>query len=327
MEPAQYGFKLGTAEAFCSAVAVNSAFIQLSAVMLQGVAILGSGAASGSTAAALYLNVVKSLAAEVVRLQPSVSSTRRRLAATSGLLALTDATTIASILSAASASAVAVGTIPAASAPSAASISAVASAVASVNTALAGLTAGDSAAFQSAINSLNSVSYVSSTTLLASVNSLASGQTTLAAFSAATSATAIATLISNTDIKTINSALYCSYLISAGSTDSTLCASSSTSSSSEPVSLTWIYPLVICTVVGLILLVLAAVYLIRYRLAELRRDTPRDTPPVLMVFQNGLSTAPAVSLPAAQPAPSKYVPAPAANSLRQKHVASRFIYV
>ena len=320
MEPAQYGFKLGTAEAFRSAVAVNAAFIQLSAVMLQGVAILGSGAASGSTAAALYLNVVNSLAAEVVRLQPSVNSTRRRLAATSGLLALTDATTVASILTAASASAVAAGTISAASAPSAASISAVASAVASVNTALAGLTAGDSAAFQSAINSLNGVSYVSSTSLLASVNSLASGQTTLAAFSAATSATALATLISNTDIKTINSALYCSYLISAGSTDGTLCSSTSSSGTSD---LTWIYPLVICTVVGLILLVLATVYLIRYRLAELNRDAP----PELTVFENGPPAALAVSLTAAQPAPSKDVPAQAANSLRQKHVASRFIFI
>ena len=312
MDPARYGFKLETAEAFRSALGVNAAFIQLSAVVLQGVAILGSGTASGSTAAALYLNVVNSLATEVVRLQPSVSSSRRRLAATSGLLALTDATTIASLLSAASASAVAAGTISAASAPSAASISAVASAVSTINTALAGVTAGNSAAFLSAINSLNGVAYVSSTSLLASVNALASGNMTLAAFSTATSATALATLISSTDIRKINSALYCSYLASAGSVDGTVCAS--TPSSPEPVNLTWIYPLVICTVVGLILLVLATMCIIRRRQAELRRETL-----VFMVFENGPSTAPAVSFefPAAQPAPSK---AQAPNSLRQKHL-------
>ena len=322
MDPPRDGFTLKTVEAFRSALGVNAAFIQLSAVVLQGVAILGGGSASGSTAAALYLSVVKSLAAEVVRLQPSVSSSRRRLAATSGLLALTDATTIASLLSAASASAVAAGTIPAASAPSPASISAVASAVATVNTAVAGLTASTSAAFLSAIDSLNGVAYVSSTSLLASVNALASGQMVLAAFSAATSATALATLISNTDIRMINSALYCSYLTSAGSVGGTLCASTSTPSSSsrEPDSLTWIYPLVICTVVGLILLVLFIMWLIRRRRSELHSE-----PTALMVFENGPSTVPAVSAPAKQPAPLEGVPAQAAHSHRHRHVPPRVI--
>ena len=243
MDPSRVGLNAKTSADFLSAAGVQAAYLQLSSVVLQGAAIIGGKANSSAATAALYLSLVKSLAAEVVRVQPAVGSARRRLLATT--LALTDATTIASILTSASASAVASGAVPAASAPTAASISAVATAVASLNTAIAAVTAGgltSSTAFLNAITALNNIAYVSSTTLLASVSALASGTLSLADFNTATSATALATLIASTDVRTINAALYCAYLTSAtndagvttSNSYSTLCLPATSSSASAP---------------------------------------------------------------------------------------------
>ena len=289
MDPSRVGLNAKTEQDFLVAASVNAAYIQLSAVVLQGVAILGRGVAGASTSAALYLSIVKSLAAEVVCVQPG--SARRRLAQTGGMLALTDASTIAAILTSAATAAVAAGSVSAASVPSAASISAVATAVASINTAIASVTSSgitSSTSFLNAISALNGISYVSSTSLLASVNALADGTLSLASFSTATSTAALSAVVANTDIRSINAALYCSYLASAtndgGVSTSrnydTLCLVQSPSPPppSPPVDdLLWIIPLIVVTVVGLGFLTLLALFLVRRRRAEM---SPGDGPPV-----------------------------------------------
>ena len=336
MDPSHFGLNALANQDFLTAAGVEAAYIQLSAVVLQGVAIIGGAAKSASASSALYLFIVNSLAAEVVRLQPEVGSARRRLAATGSTLSLTDAATITSILTSASAAAVAAGSIPASSAPSAASISAVAAAVASINSAIASVTSGgitSSTAFLNTIASLNGISYVSSTSLLASVNALASGSMSLAAFSTATAATALSTLISNTDITSINAALYCSYLasatnnggVSASRNYNSLCLALSPSPPPSPPvdDLKWIIPLIVVTVVGLSLIAVVVAILVRRRHAE----TSLDAAPLGSSYAAPLTSLVLLGSPRwdaevpglRQAALSKRAGAPAAGTLRSHY--------
>ena len=139
--------------------------------------------------------------------------------------------------------------------------------------------------FLSAISTIYDYSYLSSTTLAAATASLASGATTAAAYSAATSPAAVSASVAAVDVRLINAALYCTYLnaatnssnITAANQYSTLCLAPASPppppASLPPMDYTWLAPLIICSIFGILLFALAAAYVAKRRLAEAR---PRD---------------------------------------------------
>ena len=133
--------------------------------------------------------------------------------------------------------------------------------------------------FLSAISTIYDYSYLSSTTIAAATASLSSGTTTAAAYSAVTSSAAVSTLVAAIDVRLINAALYCTYLtaatnssnITAANRYSTLCSAPTSPpppASPPPADYTWLAPLIICSVFGILLFALAAVYVARRRKAE-----------------------------------------------------------
>ena len=133
--------------------------------------------------------------------------------------------------------------------------------------------------FLSAISTIYDYSYLSSTTLAVATASLSSGTTTSAAYAAATSAAAVSTAVAAIDVRQINSALYCTYLASATNSSNittangygTLCLAPTSPpppASPPPTDYTWLAPLIICSVFGILLFGLVAVYVAKWRKAE-----------------------------------------------------------
>ena len=132
-----------------------------------------------------------------------------------------------------------------------------------------------SSGFLSAIAAIYGYSYLSSTTTAAATASLSSGATTAAAYSAATSSASVSTAAAAIDVRRINAALYCAYLAAAtnGSTaGSALCLAPTSPppppSAPSTMDYTWLAPLVLCSLFGILLFALAAVYVAKLRQAE-----------------------------------------------------------
>ena len=141
--------------------------------------------------------------------------------------------------------------------------------------------------FLSAISTVYDYSYLSSTTLAVATASLVAGTTSAAAYSAATSPAAVSTSVAAVDVKLINSALYCAYLIAATNSSnitaangySTLCLAPTSPpppASLPPTDYTWLAPLIVCSLIGILLFAIAAAYVAKWRRAE----EPRDQQPV-----------------------------------------------
>ena len=130
-----------------------------------------------------------------------------------------------------------------------------------------------SSKFLSAISTIYDYSYLSSTTTAAATASLSSGTTTAAAYSAATSSASVATTVATIDVRRLNSVLYCAFLaaatnssnISAANNFNSLCQTlSSPPPPPQPGSpdYTLLAPLIICSMASVLILGVAAVYMV-----------------------------------------------------------------
>ena len=148
-------------------------------------------------------------------------------------------------------------------------------------------TLGSSSSFLSAITAIYNYAYLSSTTTAAATASLAAGSTTAASYSAATSSAAVSTAAAAIASSPASAALVCALLQAATNSSSaaassqyrTLClaASSPQPSPAQATDYTWLAPLIVCTLAGVLLFALAATFVIKWFHAEAnlsRRGNP-----------------------------------------------------
>ena len=131
--------------------------------------------------------------------------------------------------------------------------------------------------FLSALTAVFNYAYLSSTTTAAATASLASGATTAAAYSAGTSAASLSTAVAAIASSTTNTALTCALLAAAANTSSdataagqysALCLAKASGSPPPPPSAatadyTWLAPLIVCTVAGIVIISAVTVFVVR----------------------------------------------------------------
>ena len=131
---------------------------------------------------------------------------------------------------------------------------------------------GSSSSFLSAISALYNYAYLSSTTTAAATASLAAGTTTAAAYSSATSSAAVSAATAAIAASPASAALACALLAAAANGSSnaaaasqyrTLCLASPPPPPSAAVDYTWLAPLVVCTVAGIIITSVTTVFVVR----------------------------------------------------------------
>ena len=165
---------------------------------------------------------------------------------------------------------------------------------------------GSSSSFLSAISAIYNYAYLSSTTTAAATASLAAGSTTAAAYSAATSPASVANATAAIAASPTSAALVCALLAAAARSDSdaaaasqyrTLCLGQASSAPSVASDYTWLAPLIVCTVAGIIIIAIVVVCVAR----RFRADVGTSRPGLSGVDAAAL----AAPLPGPEPQPDK----------------------
>ena len=136
--------------------------------------------------------------------------------------------------------------------------------------------------FLSAISAIYNYAYLSSTTTAAATASLATGTTSAAAYSAATSSAAVSSAAAAIAASPASKALLCA-LLAANATDATSACLASASAPPSPsaqaaADYTWLAPLIVCSLAGILLLALAAAFVVKRFRAEAGQEADPGVP-------------------------------------------------